>query len=127
VFAANLADGGRLDFARTQVATAAVVLPQLALIVAPEVRSGRRFGNLVLVGSRRELPVAALARAAAADPFPARVEHGAALRRFAAGAAVVPDRSATPSPLPPPGFFGRPAEDPVAVPHPVQDPGPAQP
>jgi hypothetical protein len=43
----------------------------------------------------------------AADPFPARVLAGDPVAEFA-GAAVAPgDRSATPSPMPPPGFFGR--------------------
>lgn len=112
LFAANLADGDHLDFAKGQVATVASTLPHQALIVASDVLYGRRFGNLVLVAGRTPPPVAALARAAAADPFPARVLAGAALRRFAAGAAVVTDRTAVPSPVPPPGFFGRPADGP---------------
>jgi hypothetical protein len=40
----------------------------------------------------------------AADPFPARVEPGPA---FAGAAGVVTDATATPSPRPPPGFFGQ--------------------
>ncbi|MFC5994191.1 spermidine synthase [Pseudonocardia hispaniensis] len=108
LYAANLADGARLEFARAQVATARAVLPELAVIAAPAVLDGRRFGNLVLVAGREPLPLAALIRAAAGDPFPARVEHGRAVHRFAAGAPVVTDRTARPSPVPPPGFFGRP-------------------
>ena len=57
VYAANLADGGRLEFARAQVAAAAAVLPEVALVVAPDVLHGRRFGNLVLVAGYRALPV----------------------------------------------------------------------
>lgn len=107
VYAANVADGGRLSFARTQVAAAMAVFAQVAVIASPAILHGRGFGNLVLVGSARELPVAELARAAAADPFPARVLHGRELRRFAKGAPAPNDRSSTPSPKPPPGLFGR--------------------
>ena len=109
VYAANLADGGRLDFARTQVAAALARLSDVLLVAPPDVLHGRRFGNLVLVGADRELPVADLSRRVASDPFPARVLAGAELRRFADRAVAPTDRAAVPSPLPPPGFFGRPA------------------
>ena len=108
VYAANVADGGELRFARTQVAAAAGVFGDLAVIAAPDVLGGRRFGNLVLVGSAGGLPVADLTRRAAADPFRATVWGDGAARRFARGAAAPGDRAATPSPQPPPGFFGRP-------------------
>jgi spermidine synthase len=111
VYAANLADGNRLDFARTQVAAAAAAFPELALVVAPDVLHGRRFGNLVLVAAHRELPVADLVRRVSADPFPARVLSGAEIVRFAGAVAGPTDRAAVPSPLPPPGFFGRPTPD----------------
>jgi spermidine synthase len=108
VYAANLADGGRLEFARGQVAAAAAVLPELALVVAPDVLHGRRFGNLVLVAGHDALPVRDLLRRVAADPFPARVLVGADLDRFVGTAVAPTDRMATPSPQPPAGFFGRP-------------------
>jgi spermidine synthase len=108
VYAANVADGGTLAFARTQVAAVMTVFPEVAVIAAPQLLHGRRFGNLVLVGSAAPLPVPALTRRAAGDPFPARVLTGADLRRFTRGAAVPVDGTATPSPTPPPGFFGRP-------------------
>jgi spermidine synthase len=109
VYAANVADGGRLEFARTQVAAAAAVFAQVALVVATDVLHGRRFGNLVLVAGHRELPVAELVRRVSADPFPARVLAAAEITRFARGAVAPTDRAAVPSPVPPPGFFGRPA------------------
>jgi hypothetical protein len=59
----------------------------------------------VLLASDRELPVAPLTRLTAADPFPARVEHGAALERLFAGASPVYDAHAVPSPEPPAGTF----------------------
>jgi len=109
VYAANLADGGRLDFARTQVAVALATLAEVVLVAAPDVLHGRRFGNLVLVAGDHELPVADLVRRVAGAPFPARVLAGAELSRFVGGAVAPTDRVAVPSPLPPPGFFGRPA------------------
>ena len=61
------------------------------MIAEPSVLRGRRRGNLILAGSNRSLPVEALRRAVAADPFPARVVEGAELFRFASGASVVTD------------------------------------
>jgi spermidine synthase len=110
VYAANVADGGSLAFARTQVAAAAAVFTEVAVLAVPQLLHGRRFGNLVLVASDAPLPVAELARRAAGDAFPARVLAGADLRGFARGATVPVDGAATPSPLPPPGFFGMPAD-----------------
>jgi SAM-dependent methyltransferase len=111
-YAANLADGTGartlaprrtpLDFARGQAATAAAVFPEVAVVAAPDVLHGRRFGNVVLVAGT-DLPLTELARRVAADPFPARVEPGAA---FAAGE-VVTDATAVPSPRPPRGLFGQ--------------------
>ena len=109
VYAANVADGGELRFARTQVAAAVARFAQVAVIAAPDILHGRRFGNLVLLGSQDELPVDALVRRTAGDPFPARVLTGSEVTRFAGAARVPGDRTATPSPQPPPGFFGRPA------------------
>ena len=112
VYAANLADGSggsgpvggsALAFARAQAATAAETFEQVAVVAAPDVLHGRRFGNLVLVAGTAP-PLAEVARRVAADPFPARVEPGAA---FARGAAVVTDATAVPSPRPPAGFFGQ--------------------
>lgn len=106
VYVANVADGGTaLAFAGSQVAAAGEVLAHVAVVVAPDVLRGRRFGNLVLLASRSALPVDALARRTAADPFPARVLAGPDLARFTSPAR--PDPAATPSPMPPPGFWGQ--------------------
>jgi spermidine synthase len=116
VYAANIADGtgaggadparGRgLAHARGQAATAAAVFAEVAVVAAPDVLHGRRFGNLVLLAAADDrLPLVEVARRVAADPFPARVEPGPA---FACGAAPVTDATATPSPRPPAGFFGQ--------------------
>jgi hypothetical protein len=105
LFAANLADGAPLSFARAQVATLRAVLPEACLIADPAVLRGRRFGNLVLVAGRVEPPVADLTRRSAGDPFPGRVLHGDELTRFTGGARPVTDATAHPSPPPPDGVF----------------------
>ncbi|MFC8984046.1 spermidine synthase [Streptomyces sp. NPDC014603] len=106
VYVANLADGAPFDFLRSQLATFATCFEELALVAEPGVLRGRRFGNALLIAAHHPLDTAALARRTAADAFPARVEHGVALRRFVAGARPVRDEDAVPSPEPPAGAFG---------------------
>lgn len=105
LYAANLADGTPFTFLRGQLATLAAVFDELVLIAEPAVLRGRRFGNVLLVASHREIDVAALTRRMAGDAFPARVEHGAAVRRLMGDAVPVRDADATPSPPPPDGTF----------------------
>ncbi|HZU59121.1 MAG TPA: fused MFS/spermidine synthase [Actinocrinis sp.] len=105
VYAANIADGAPLGFARGQAATVRAVFPHAVLIAEAAVLRGRRFGNLVLAASHEPLPIADLVRRAAGDPFPARVTSGEALDAWIAGAAPVTDATAVPSPEPPPGAF----------------------
>ena len=104
-YAVNLADGAALAFVRGHVATVASVFAETVLIGSPQVLRGRRFGNFVLLAGRPPLPALDLARRTAADPFPARVVSGADLVKFVAGAKVVTDASAGPSPLPPTGLM----------------------
>ncbi|MFC7260867.1 spermidine synthase [Streptomyces lutosisoli] len=105
VYLANLADAAPFAFLRSQLATFSTVFEELALIAEPGVLRGRRFGNAVLVASHRPLDTAALARRTASDAFPARVEHGLALREFISAAEPVRDENAVPSPEPPDGAF----------------------
>ncbi|WP_240796166.1 fused MFS/spermidine synthase [Streptomyces sp. RFCAC02] len=107
-YAANIADGAPFTFLRPQLATLRAVFPEVCLIAEPAVLRGRRFGNAVVVASRHPLPPAGLARRAAADAFPARVVHGAALAGLAGDARPVTDDTAVPSPRPPAGAFGTP-------------------
>ena len=101
VFAGNVGDGPPLAHTRGQVATAWTVFPHACLIADASVLRGRRFGNLVLAASGEPLPVGTLTRLVAGDPMPGRVLHGDELTRFAAGARVVTDVDASPSPAPP--------------------------
>ena len=91
VYAVNVAAGLPLDDARSAVATIRSVYKEACVIAEPSVLRGRRRGNLVILASDQPLPEAALGRAAAGDPFPARVVAGEDLRRFAAAAPVVTD------------------------------------
>nr|WP_243876582.1 fused MFS/spermidine synthase [Streptomyces sp. 846.5] len=104
-YAVNITDGGRLDFARGQVATLREAFAEVALIADPVVLRGRRFGNLVLVAAQQPLPLERLTRLIATDQHPGRMEHGPGLTDFQAGAVPVPDAGAGPSPAPPPGAF----------------------
>jgi spermidine synthase len=105
LYAANLADGAPLDFARSQLATLQAVFPEVVLIAEPSVLRGRRYGNLVLLAGHRAFPVEDLARRTAADPFPARVVHGDRLDLLVRRARPVTDATAAPSPAPPDGAF----------------------
>jgi spermidine synthase len=82
---------GTLDVARSAVATIRSVYKETCMIAEASVLRGRRRGNLVILASDQPLPEAALGRAAAGDPFPARIVSGGDLARFTAGAAVVTD------------------------------------
>ncbi|MED7948499.1 fused MFS/spermidine synthase [Streptomyces sp. BE303] len=104
-YAANLADGPPLAFARAQAATVRAVFPEACLIAEPPVLRGRRYGNILLVGSTGPLPVADLVRRLAGDIFPARLTDGADLAAFVARTEPVTDATATDSPPPPEGAF----------------------
>lgn len=105
LYAVNLADAAPFAFLRSQLATFGAVFGHLCLIAEPGMLRGRRFGNAVLLASPVPLPVAGLARRAAADPFPARVVHGTPLEALTGDAAPVHEAAAVPSPRPPAGAF----------------------
>jgi len=91
VLAVNAAAGPQLAAARSAVATVRSVYKETCVIAEASLLRGRRRGNLVIVASDQPLPEAALARATAGDPFPARVVTGDELVRFTSGAPVVTD------------------------------------
>jgi spermidine synthase len=113
-FAANIGDGPPLAHARGRVAAVRSVFRHTCVIAEAAVLRGRRFGNLVVAAADHELPLAALTRLAAADPFPARLVEGAALDRFVARSNPIEDAHAEPSPAPPPDVFARGAGSPAA-------------
>jgi hypothetical protein len=102
---ANVADGPGLQFARGQTATMQHAIGNVAILAETQILKGRRFGNLVLVGSTTELPFEWMPRLLAAGPHPSKVVAGVELREFIAGAPVVTDATATPSPPPSKSIF----------------------
>ena len=107
ILAVNVADGAGLPFARTQMATVAAVLPHVAVLAEAQTMKGRRFGNLVLVGTRDAALLDWLPRLVAAGPHPAQAVSGDDLTALIRGAAVVTDATASPSPDPGRGIFSR--------------------
>jgi predicted O-methyltransferase YrrM len=105
LFAVNIGDGPPLAHTRARAASVRAVFGAACLIADAAVLRGRRFGNLVLAASDRDLPVAGLTRRVAADPFPGRVLAGSDLERFTSGARPITDGRAQLSPAPPPGVF----------------------
>jgi spermidine synthase len=100
VLLVNVADGPPLAFARGQASTLQLVFADVALLAESAVLKGRRYGNLVLVASAGDLPLEWVPRLVAAGPHPASVVRDRELRDWVAGAHVVHDATATPSPPP---------------------------
>jgi spermidine synthase len=97
VYLANCADAPPLFTARREAATLAEAFPHVAVITEPAILRGRRYGNLVLVGSHRPLPLARLARALRALPLPVTVVAEEEVARFRRSAQ--PFRDAHPAAL----------------------------
>ena len=95
VYAANMGDGSpTLAGARAEAATVRSVFRNVALIAEPAQFHGRRYGNVVLVGSDGELPLTALGRRLASGAVRARMLEGDEVRAFAAGHAPLDDPAA---------------------------------
>jgi spermidine synthase len=105
VMAVNVADGPGLRFARAQVATVAAVLEDVAVLAETQVLKGRRFGNVVIIGSRAVLPLDWMPRLLAGGPHPSKVVSGRELTDWIAGAAITTDATAVPSPPPSKSIF----------------------
>jgi predicted dehydrogenase len=70
------------------------------VLAESHVLRGRRFGNFVLVASPSPLPLEWMPRLLAGGPHPATLVHDRELRNWIAGAPVVTDATALPSPPP---------------------------
>jgi hypothetical protein len=105
MFAVNIGDGPPLAHTRSRTASVRAIFSYACLIADAAVLRGRRFGNLVLAASDRELATQDLARRVAADPFPGRLLDGDDLDRFVGGARPITDGRAELSPAPPPEVF----------------------
>lgn len=112
VIAINVADGPGLHFARGQAATLLAVVADVAALAETQILKGRRFGNVVLIGSPGTLPLDWMPRLLAGGPHPSKVVTGPELRSWIAGANVVTDVTAIPSPPPSKSIFQvRPTRD----------------
>lgn len=100
----NLADQAPLGYLRRSVAGVRELFGDVIVSGEPAVLRGRRFGNLLVLGSRGRLPVAALTRRAAGSAFPYRVTHGEALTRLVGSARPFTAEDSASSPAPPVGF-----------------------
>lgn len=108
----NIADGPGLAFARGQASTLLAAVEHVAVLAEAQILKGRRYGNLVLVASPRPLPLDWMPRLLAAGPHPAKVVAGTELKHWIAGAPIVTDATAVPSPPPAKSIFQtRPGRD----------------
>ena len=103
----NLADRAPFAHARRVIAGVCAHLPNVMISAEPATLKGRRFGNLLVVGSRGPIPWESLARRAASSPLPYRVlPYRDVVDRFA-GKLPFTDADTEQSPPPPGGatFF----------------------
>jgi hypothetical protein len=105
VMAVNIADGPGLRFARSQVATLSAALEDVAVLAETQVLKGRRFGNVVIIGSRGTLPLDWMPRLLAGGPHPSKVVSGRELHDWIAGAPITTDATAIQSPPPSKSIF----------------------
>ena len=105
---ANITDRGPLPYGRRVLAGLAARFSELVLLAEASTLKGRRFGNVVLVGSAQPLPIDTIAAEAGRAPYPYRVVTGARLAQLLAGATPFTDAESEESPAPPAGmaFFG---------------------
>jgi len=101
----NVADGPGLAFAKAAASTLSAVVADVAVLAETQILKGRRFGNVVLVGSRSPLPLEWMPRILAGGPHPAKVVAGSELKDFIAGAPIVTDATAIQSPPPAKSIF----------------------
>jgi spermidine synthase len=107
IIAVNVADGPGLAFARGQAATMRHAGLDVLALAETSVLKGRRFGNVVLVGSATTLPPQWHPRLLTRGPHPGAVLGDCELTNWIAGASVVTDQSAVPSPVPAASVFTR--------------------
>ncbi|MCU1524975.1 MAG: spermine synthase [Microbacteriaceae bacterium] len=105
IVVANVADGPGLAFARGQAATMLAATGHVAALAETQILKGRRFGNVVMVGSREKLPLDWMPRLLAGGPHPSKVVADAELRNWIAGAPIVTDATAVQSPPPSKNIF----------------------
>lgn len=92
LYLANCGDGRDLTLARAEVATAAAVFQDVALVADAAMLKGRRTGNIVLVAADSPIDdTPELIRTLLSDPQPAKILTGRRAREFASGAIIRDD------------------------------------
>ena len=99
----NVTDRGPLPYARRVLAGVASSFPHRLLCAEPSTLKGRRFGNVIMVGSAGALPVAEIAERAGNGPYPYRVLHGTRITQLLTGVAPLTQADGQLSPEPPRG------------------------
>ena len=99
----NITDRGPLSYARRVLAGLAARFTHRLLLAESSTLKGRRFGNVILVGSGGPLATEEIAAAAGRVLYPYRVLAGARLAQVLADATPFTDRDAEESPSPPGG------------------------
>jgi spermidine synthase len=94
VYLLNVIDYPPLDFARAETATLLKAFDDVAVMAVPQTLAGEGGGNLVLVASDRDIPVAALLSKAGARGEPSSVIGRTEVERFAGQAQVLTDDDA---------------------------------
>ena len=97
----NITDRGPFGYGRRVLAGMTAAFAHVLFCAEPATLKGRRFGNVVLVGSAQPLPVGDIANRAGSSPYPYRVLHGARLTQLVAGARPFTQEESEPSPPPP--------------------------
>lgn len=105
VIVVNVADGPGLAFARSQAATLKHTVGHVAALAETQILKGRRFGNIVLVGSPSALPLHWMPRLLAGGPHPSKVISAVELLDFIGSSPVVTDQTAVKSPPPAKSIF----------------------
>lgn len=100
----NITDRAPFAYGRRVVAGLAQTFPRTLLSAEPATLKGRRFGNVLLVGSTGILPLDELAQKAGRSAFPYRVVHGPRLTQLIGGGAPFTDADQEMSPQPPHGM-----------------------
>ena len=88
---------------RRVLAGVASSFPHRLLCAEPATLKGRRFGNVIMVGSVAALPVVEIAERAGRGPYPYRVLHEARIGQLLTGVAPLTEAHAELSPEPPRG------------------------
>ena len=103
----NITDRAPFGYGRRVMAAVQTLFDHLVVSAEPSTLKGRRFGNVLILGSGVALPEQELAAKAGSSAFPYRIVHGDRLEQLIGGALPFTDADAQMSPQPPHGLsFG---------------------